>query len=199
MSKADTDPLTIAVWVAMADHFSDSETRHDLPLTALSCVEAGLSPAQAREVWQHEVSPAVGFNPFRVAGEWASWDRDWLVARIERVRVAFWHRPGRWRRVRLPMPLMGGQWLAIERSIELLQAVPTAAERQRSARDFARLARHLFDFCPENLATLPDEERQRLAQLYPAPFDFLMASALQRSERADAERRIQRALAGIAR
>jgi len=50
------------------------------------------------------------------------------------------------------------------------------------------------DFCPTALSTLAGEERERLRQLYPTPFDFLMESALQRSERADAKRRLQRAL-----
>jgi hypothetical protein len=54
--------------------------RQDLPLTALCCVEAGLSAAQARQVWQFEVSPAVGFNLLSVAGEWAYWDEDWSSA-----------------------------------------------------------------------------------------------------------------------
>jgi hypothetical protein len=197
MTHTGTDPLTIAVWISMADHFLDTETRHDLPLTALCCVQAGLSPAQARDVWQHEVTPAVGFNLFSVAGEWAYWDRDWLLERIQRVRSSWWHRPG-WQRRRWPMPLMGGHWLAIERSIEFLQAVPAAAERELVARDLARLARHLFDFCPKDLATLAEDERARLRLLYPAPFSYLMESALGRTERADAEQRVQRAVSSIA-
>ena len=199
MHETSTDPLLIAVWVKMADHFLDTETRHDLPLTALSCVQAGLSPSRARDVWQHEVSPAVGFNLYSVAGEWAYWDRAWLIERIQRARGSWWNRPGRWRWPRWPMPaLMGGQWLAIERCIEFLQVIPQPAERDRAARDLARLARHLYDFCPENLSFLNDEERRRLGRLYPAPFSSLMTSALLHSERAAAERRVRGALAGVA-
>jgi hypothetical protein len=148
-------------------------------------------------VWQHEVSPAVGFNLLSVVGEWAYWERDWLVERIQRLRVRWWNRPGPWRRLRWPMPLMGGQWRAIERCIELLEAVPSVSERERMARDLARLARHSFDFCPEALSTLADEERQRLRRLYPAPFKFVIESALMGSERAEAERRVERALSEI--
>ena len=197
MNEISPEALTIAVWIRMADHFLDTETRHDLPLTALCCVQAGLSAVQAREVWQHEVSPAVGFNLFSVAGEWAYWDRDWLIERIQRLRVRRWNRPGPWRRLRWPMPLMGGQWLAIERCIELLQALPSASERQQMARALARLARHSFDFCPEDLSNLEDEERERLRRLYPAPFKFVMESALLRSERAKADGRVQQALCGL--
>lgn len=52
------DPQRVDVWVAMADHFLDTETRHELPRTALACLEAGLSAAEARDVWYYEVSRA---------------------------------------------------------------------------------------------------------------------------------------------
>jgi hypothetical protein len=199
MNKTCTDPARVAVWVSMADHFLDTETRHDLPRTALCCVEAGLSAAEARHVWQHEVSPAVGFNLFSGAGEWAGWDRDWLLARIARARLCYWHRPGTWLSLRWPMPLMGGQWLAIERCIEFLQAFPGERTRQTAANDLTRLARHLFDFGGKDLSTLEPREQQRVRALYPAPFNTLLRSALMRSERKEAEARVQRALAEAAR
>src|SRR6478609_6253839 len=196
MTKTSTDPAMLAVWVSMADHFLDTETRHDLPLTALRCVEAGLTPVQAREVWQHDVSPAVGFNLFDIAGEWAGWDEEWLVARIAEARQSRWHGPGRWRKLRLPMPLMGGQWLAIERIIEFLRAMPDASAQKRAAADLTFLARHLFDFCSTDLSNLASEDRERVRALYPAPFDSLLGSALQTQERAAATLRLQQALAG---
>jgi len=198
MTKTSTDPALIAVWVSMADHFLDTETRQDLPRTALCCVEAGLSPAEARAIWQHDVSPAVGFNLFQVAGEWAGWDRDWLIARIEQVRRSCWHRPGLWRALRWPMPLMGGQWRAIEQCIDFLQSVPTAPARQRAAADLAILAGHLFDFCARDLSGLTEEERQRVRRLYPEPFNTLLGSALLSGERVAAARRMQLAVVGVA-
>jgi hypothetical protein len=198
MSKTCSDPLIIAVWVRMAEHFLDTETRHDLPLTALCCVEAGLSGAQARDVWQHEVSPAVGFNLYSLVGEWAYWDEEWLVQRIERARASRRNRSGLWSRLRSSMPpLMSGQWQAIERCIEFLEAIPSAAERKRVAGELAQLARHSFDVCPQDPCGLEAEERERLRKLYPTPFRSLIEVALQRSERADAERRLQRALSGV--
>jgi len=199
MLPSRTAPLTLEVWFNMAGHFLDTETRHDLPYTALSCVEAGLSAAQARQVWQFEVSPAVGSNLFSVAGEWAGWDRDWLVDRIERLRVSWWNRPGPWRWLRAPIVLMNDQWLAIERCMTFLQALPGDLPRKRVARDLAWLTRYWIDFCPQDLSTLEAEERELLRQLYPAPFNALMGSTLDRSERAEAERRVQRALSAIAR
>jgi hypothetical protein len=198
MNETCKNPLIVEVWVKMADHFLDTESRHHLPLTALCCVEAGLSGVQARDVWQHEVAAAVGFNLYSVAGEWDCWERDWLIERIERARSSRCNWPGWWRRLRSALPPQaGGECLAIERCIEFLQAVPDAAERKRVADDLALLARHSFDFFPEDPTSLDPEARARLRRLYPTPFRWLMGSALLRSERAAAERRLQRAFSGV--
>jgi len=45
-----------------------------------------------------------------------------------------------------------------------------------------------------NLSTLEAEERWRLRQLYPTPFNRLLGSALSGAEREAAERRVQLAL-----
>lgn len=74
------------VWVAFADQFLDTETRHDLPLAALAAVEAGLSVDEALDVWRFEVFPVVGANLLSIAGEWAGWDEAWLAAEIREVR-----------------------------------------------------------------------------------------------------------------
>ena len=117
MTKQAAGPGRITVWLAMADHFLDTETRHDIPLTALLCVEAGWSCERARDAWRHEVSPAVAFNLWSVAGEWAGWDREWLVARIERLRSSWHNRPGTLKslRYRLRAPGMDGVWVAMPR------------------------------------------------------------------------------------
>lgn len=199
MTKTGTDPATIAVWVSMADHFLDTETRQDLPITALRCVEAGLSPMAARDVWQHEVSPAVGFNSFIVAGEWAGWDEDWLVARIAQARQSSWRAPGRWLKLWQRVPLMAGNWLAIERCMEFLRAMPSVGEQRRAASDLACLARHLFDFCADDLQDLEREDRERLDRLFPTPLDDLLGSALHERERAKAKHRVMQALTGVRR
>lgn len=107
----------VAVWMAMAEHFLDTETRESIPRTAEVCVQAGLSVAQAREIWQHEVSPALYANLWSVAGEWAGWDEPWLVQRIRASR----------RRLRGPLGYLVYRaqvqglhdvWLEIERCME---------------------------------------------------------------------------------
>ncbi|HVE82723.1 MAG TPA: hypothetical protein VND93_07735 [Myxococcales bacterium] len=186
-----TDDRRVAVWEAMADHFLDTETRHDIPLTALRCVQAGLSIPEARDVWRYEVSPAVGFNVWDMAGEWGAWDRKWLVERIEKVRARRPNRAGvlAWLGYRVRVHAMHGVWLSIERCMELLPRAPSDAEPL--ARDLATIARHYFDFIPEALDA-PD--RERLRQLYPEPVQRLMEPVLGRDEAKAAHLRVQSAL-----
>jgi len=191
MTQSSPSASRVAVWSAMAEHFLDTETRQDLPLTALRCLEAGLSPDEARQIWQHEVTPAVGFNLRSLAGEWAFWDTDWLVARIERARERWWNRSRCFARYR--WPAASGEWLTIERCMQhLLTAAP--ATRALLAQDLACLARHCFDFHPSHLAELEPEARARISALLPEPFLHLMRPALLSRERPFAKRRLQAAL-----
>src|SRR5688500_807381 len=117
MREIAEDARRIEAWVAMAEHFLDTETRQEIPMTAPRCVQAGLSTEQARLVWQYEVSPAVAFNVWDIAGEWAGWDRDWLVDRIIRLRRRRLGRPGplSWLRYRLRVHFLHDVWLSIGR------------------------------------------------------------------------------------
>ena len=162
----------VEVWVAMAHHFLDTETRHELPWTALRCVEAGLSVHEARDVWRYEVSPAVAFNLFDVAGEWAGWDREWLVERIERLRRRWDNAPGtlRWLRYRLRVHVAHGYWVAIERCLQVLLSWPDPEQRRQAAADLAWLGRHYFDFTRSDDTTIDPERTARLRALYPEPF-----------------------------
>jgi hypothetical protein len=186
-----TDPRLVPVWEAMASHFLDTETRQDLPMTALRCVEAALSVERAREVWRCEVLPAVGVNAFSVAGEWVGWDRDWLVGRIERIR-----RGPRWlRRVRLvcSIDVMRGECVAIERCIELLQVTPPM-QRQQLATDLAFLSQHAFDFMAKPLGAIEPAAQHRIRALYPNPFERLIGPALVHGEAPAVKARLAAAL-----
>jgi hypothetical protein len=195
MMKSKTDAGRIQVWVAMADHFLDTETRHDIPLTALYCVEAGMTVEEARRVWRTEVIPAVGFNLFLVAGEWAGWDRDWLVHEIERAgprgRFPWCMLPSRL----ISLPCNHGVMAAIERCMKILMRIEDVSERTRVARDLAALARHVFDFCAKDFEVLPSEQQQRLAALYPEPVSHALAPALVPGEAKAAARRLEAAFA----
>jgi hypothetical protein len=197
MDKIDGHEPRIGVWESMAEHFLDSETRQDIPITALRCVQAGLSTDQARHIWKYEVSPAVGLNLWCVAGEWGAWDRDWLVQTIVRIRNQWARRPAlcRWLRYRLRIDPAGGVWVSIARCMDALRMVPSASGREQMAKDLTFLARHCFDFCPDDLASLEPAARQRIRSLYPEPFRRIIATALVSREFAVTDERVRAVLA----
>lgn len=199
MSEVHDNPRLVEVWVAMADHFLDTETRQDIPLTAMRCVEAGLSVAEARDVWRYEVSRAVGFNLCDIAGEWAYWNREWLVERIERLRRRWDNTPWTARTLRyyLRAGIMDGVWRAIARHMEALLGFEGHEARAQAASDMAMLARHGFDFCPADFGALPEDTLERLRALFPDPFMHAMAPAFVTPvEEGVARRRVKAALEG---
>lgn len=70
---------TEELWVALSDHFLDTETRHWLPRTARVALRSGL-PWEA--VLHEQVAPVVAPNLLDVAGDWAGFPEDWLFAQI---------------------------------------------------------------------------------------------------------------------
>jgi hypothetical protein len=194
MVDISEDSRRVDVWVAMAEHYLDTETRQEIPSTALKCARAGLSLEEARNIWRFEVCPAVSFNAFDIAGEWAGWDREWLVGRIGRVRIDWKRRP--------IARLLGRPWLnlgcgvaeSVERCLRALLAVESADDRERLAKDLAFLAQHYFDFCPKEVGTLEPGGYERIRALYPQPFRHLMAPAMIRGESAKADLRVEDAL-----
>ena len=74
------------VWDALGDLYLDTDTRPDLPRMARVLAESGLSEAELNSIWQEEVTPALAFNLSVVAGEWVSFNLDWLEQRIVRRR-----------------------------------------------------------------------------------------------------------------
>ncbi|HWM85816.1 MAG TPA: hypothetical protein VNO33_08255 [Kofleriaceae bacterium] len=160
-----------AVWLALADQFLDTETRHSIPPAALACVEAGHSAEEARDIWRYEVTPVLWLNLRVTAGEWACWNEEWLADQIARRRGRWPNRAGRLAAL-VYRARAGAQevtWTAIERCIRLLAATPPAS-RGRTAADLGLLARLYFDFCPEDLGEIAPERRRELSQLYQAVF-----------------------------
>jgi len=198
MTQLSTDPRRVAVWTAMAEHFLDTETRHEIPLTALACVEAGLSVDQARMTWQDEITPVVGANLFDMAGEWAGWDQKWLVESIERQRQGLaLPGPCRWLRYWLVGGGGGahGVWASVARCMAALLAAPDRDRRRELVQDLLFLARHCFDFCPRDISKLEPAQRARLLELGPESVLELFRPALLRSEVTEATERVEAALA----
>jgi hypothetical protein len=187
--------IQVQVWEAMANHFLDTETRHDIPLTALRCVQAGLSVREAFEVWAYEVTPAVFLNIWSVAGEWAGWDRGWLVWSIQWSRGSWCNRIPfiRWLIYRMRVHLMHGVWVSIARCMTELLKRNSPIEQEQTANDLAALARHYFDFCPTKFADLAPPHRATLRGLYPTPFREMIAPAVGPGEAALAHIRMLKA------
>jgi hypothetical protein len=110
----------VAIWESMADHFLDTDTDEWIPRTARLCVEAGLSTAEAGRIWRFEVVPAVWPNCWDLAGEWACWPTEWLVAAIERARGRWPNRPGLCGELvyRMRVHLFHESWRAIAREMQ---------------------------------------------------------------------------------
>jgi hypothetical protein len=151
----------VEVWIALAQHFLDSETRQDIPACAWRCLQSGLTVEQARNVWRYEVTPAVFPNIWSMAGEWGCWNRQWLVARIKAART----KPGllSYLLYRCQVHLVHRVWLAIERCMNVLLAAPPEG-RETMAHDLSLLAGHYFDDWPRELAA-DAATLQRLATL----------------------------------
>lgn len=135
------------VWDALADHYLDTETRYLVPSTAWRCLEAGLSPKEAADIWCYEVTPALHFNLMCVAGEWTGWPREWLIERIESRRILF-RGPFAYLTYRLFALCIHRSWVAIQRTMELLLRAPPERRRELAS-DLEWLARWYFDFCGE--------------------------------------------------
>ena len=187
------------VWDSLAEHFLDTETRVWLPRSARMCVAAGLSRDEAFEAWAYEVTPALWMNIWSVAGEWAYWDRDWLVARIRKLRV----RPSRVARAtyHVRAHALHATWCAIAASIDVLYQAPPE-ERDLLTDELRWLAAQFFDFT----ASLPPPATSTKAALegrYRSTFvrifgPLLVRGAPVRESMADAEGRVTRALAKLA-
>jgi hypothetical protein len=193
VDELQEDVRLVAVWEAMAEHFLDTETRQDIPYTARVAGEAGLSVDEAFAVWSYDVSPAVAMNVLCVAGEWAGWDRASLIRRIREKRVPEHRRKPRAAHRRKP-----GQWLSIERCMEVLVAAGTDdAGQSQMVRDLRLLANHYFDFVPQDLTELDGPTRRRLWSLFPDPFLHIFRPALLWGEFRPAEARIRKAIDSI--
>jgi hypothetical protein len=184
------------VWEALAEHFLDTETRTWIPQAALTCVEAGLSREQAFRVWAYEVTPALWSNLWNVAGEWAGWDQRWLVARIERARIAPSCRA--YLLYRGCVHLNHRTWIAIGRCIDLLEETDPP-QRRKLAADLAWLARQFFDFGRSGAA--PPSSEARLRAIYRETFLPVFAPLVLRPggdpPEAASRQRVEQALGAI--
>lgn len=159
--ESKLEPSRVVVWEAMAEHFLDTETRPQIPRTALCCVAHGLTIPAARDVWRFEVTPALWHNLWNPAGVWDGWSPRWLVERITAKRRS-WLRRLRWLDAvcyRVSASDQDSYWRAMERVMQLLQDQP-ATEHGAIVSQLEWLAGHYFDVsssspCQRIVATGP--------------------------------------------
>lgn len=83
------------VWLALSDLFLDTDTRLSFPYIARTLAASPFSDDELEAIFQNEVAPAVEFNLFDIAGEWAGFDETWLIAAIT-------NRPPKPHKLRIP-------------------------------------------------------------------------------------------------
>lgn len=192
----DSDQAMPDVWLALAEHFLDTETRHLLPWTANACVLAGLAPEQVRSLWYEDIAPAVAINLLSPAGEWAGWDRDWLFQRISERRARGRTRWGRWlnRWSRWMRPSNRGDLEALNRFVAVLSESSDAASRDQLLIDLNWLSRCFFAMTMDASKPSP-ADRQRLLHCYEVSFRLAVAPALLDNEPALGDQRVRSVLA----
>jgi hypothetical protein len=72
--------------VALAELYLDTDVRDTLPRLAQRMLSSGLSRSQIEQLWRCQITPAVHWNLRSAAGEWAGFDRRWLLAEVARRR-----------------------------------------------------------------------------------------------------------------
>jgi hypothetical protein len=139
-------PARVAVWESLAQHFLDNDTRPAIPHSAELCLDAGLSPAEAYNIWRYEVTPVLWTNLWNHLGEWAGWDTAWLVSTIESQKHSRFNQPGRFNALLYRWRIQSSHavWVAVEACMHALLREPEASRRQLTA-NLTWLAEHYFD------------------------------------------------------
>jgi hypothetical protein len=71
------------VWIALSELWLDTElTDDDLRRIAGAMRRSGYTVGELRHIYLYEVAPVVFTNLLSVAGEWAGFDEEWLVAEV---------------------------------------------------------------------------------------------------------------------
>jgi len=72
------------LWAALSDLFLDTEMQ-DAHYRGIrdAALAGGFDPVEVKTILTDEVAPVVGSNLLVVAGEWALFDPDWVVTRVQ--------------------------------------------------------------------------------------------------------------------
>lgn len=76
------EPDRRPIWDALQIFWLDTDANLDLRRVAEICERSKYSLSELEAIYWNEVRPAVRFNIFSLAGEWAGFDPEWLSKRI---------------------------------------------------------------------------------------------------------------------
>jgi hypothetical protein len=77
----DIDDRT-PIWDYLQVFWMDTDPEILFPRVVDKCAASKYSLDELKQIFWNEVEPAVGFNMWSIAGEWAGFDVEWLVQRI---------------------------------------------------------------------------------------------------------------------
>lgn len=69
---------------ALSELYLDTDLRPSLPRIAATLAASGLRREEVVRIWREELTPILHWNLLSAAGEWASFDREWLLERIRK-------------------------------------------------------------------------------------------------------------------
>jgi len=113
------------IWIALSDLYLDTDIEPFLEPCAQLLAESTFSREELQHMLLEEVHPALVTNLLSVAGEWGSFDRDWLCARLRKKRSA-WN-PRVWLARRIMRGYARTQWQRLDEIIVRLRSARTAA------------------------------------------------------------------------
>jgi hypothetical protein len=113
------------IWISLSDLYLDTDVEPFIEPCAQLLAESAFSRDELARMLFEEVHPALVFNLLSVAGEWGSFDREWLCGRILRQRSAWSPRVWLGRRLlrRIPRTL----WPRLDEIIVRLRSSRTAS------------------------------------------------------------------------
>ena len=112
------------VWIALSDLYLDTDIEPFLEPCAQLLADSAFSREELQHMLLDEVHPALVTNLLSVAGEWGSFDRDWLCARLRQKRSA-WH-PRVWLARRIMRGYARTQWQRLDEIIVRLRSAQAA-------------------------------------------------------------------------
>jgi hypothetical protein len=108
------------VWIALSDLYLDTDVEPFIEPCAQLLAGSAFSRDELARILFEEVHPALVFNLLSVAGEWGSFDREWLCQRIRRQQSAWSLRTWVGRRLLRRIPRM--LWPRLDEIIDRLRS-----------------------------------------------------------------------------